>query len=124
MKVMEDFESRPHKAVSFMAEKDREIQEWREQQMPKALSGFSGGKLPGRSKAEKGSEEEDEDEDSQERQMKSKVTEEVVAGMMKARNTGFENGVKIVGQEFSRGSESTICSESKACRLVRQSRKK
>ena len=37
--------------------------------MPVALPGFSGGKLLGRSKAEKGREEEDEEKEGQERQM-------------------------------------------------------
>ena len=49
---VEDFNSRPHKAVTFLVERDKEFQVWREQKMPKALPGFSGGKLPGRSKVE------------------------------------------------------------------------
>ena len=28
MKVVEDFESRPHKAVSFVVERDKEMEEW------------------------------------------------------------------------------------------------
>ena len=47
-------------AVSFAIERDKEVQEWKEQQMPKALLGLSGGKLPGRSRSEKGREEEGE----------------------------------------------------------------
>ena len=39
MKVVEDFESRPHKAVSFVVERDKEVQEWSVQKMPKALRG-------------------------------------------------------------------------------------
>ena len=31
MKVLEDIESRPHKAVSFVVERDKEVQEWNEQ---------------------------------------------------------------------------------------------
>ena len=50
MEVVEDFESRPHKAASFVVEREKEMQEWNEQKMPKALPGYSGGKLPGRSK--------------------------------------------------------------------------
>ena len=45
MKVIEDFESRPHKAVAFVVERGKERQEWNEQQLPKALPGFSGGRL-------------------------------------------------------------------------------
>ena len=36
MKVEEDFESRPHKAVSFV----KEVQEWDEQKLPKVLLGY------------------------------------------------------------------------------------
>ena len=49
MKVVEDFESRPHTAVSFVVEREKEIQEWNEQKLPKVLPGYSGGRLPGRS---------------------------------------------------------------------------
>ena len=52
MELEEVFESRPRKAVSFVVERDKEVQEWREQKMPKALPGYNGGKLPGRSTAE------------------------------------------------------------------------
>ena len=45
MDVVEDFESRPHKAVTLWVERDKEFQVWRKQKMPKALPGFSGGKL-------------------------------------------------------------------------------
>ena len=31
MKVVENFESRPHKAVSFLVEREKETQEWNEQ---------------------------------------------------------------------------------------------
>ena len=41
MEVVEDFESRPHKAVSFVVEKDKKVLEWNEQKMPKALSSHS-----------------------------------------------------------------------------------
>ena len=54
MKVVEDSESRPHKAVSFVVERDKEVQEWNEPKMPKALLGYSGGRLPGRSTKEAG----------------------------------------------------------------------
>ena len=41
MEVVEDFESRPHKAVSFVVKREKEIQEWNGQKLP----GFSGGKV-------------------------------------------------------------------------------
>ena len=47
MEVVEDFESRPHKAVTILVERDKEIQEERELGMPKALPGYSGGRMTG-----------------------------------------------------------------------------
>ena len=44
MVVLEDFESMPHKAVSFAVENEKNMQEWNEQK----LLGYSGGGLPGR----------------------------------------------------------------------------
>ena len=83
---MEDCESRPHKAVSFfVVERDKEIQEWREQTMPKAPPGFSGGKLPGRCKTDTRKEEEDEEKEDQERQMRSAVTKGIKASTMGAK---------------------------------------
>ena len=61
------FESRPHKAVSFVAERDNKFQAWPEHKMPEAPPGFSGGMSPGRSKGEEGRKEEDEEEENQER---------------------------------------------------------
>ena len=70
----EDFVSRPHKAVFFIVERKEVMQEWREQNILKALPGFSREKLPERSKAEKSRGEEDEEEQNRERQMRSEVT--------------------------------------------------
>ena len=52
MKVVEDFESRLHKAV-----REKEIQKWSEQKLPKMLLDYSGGRLPGKSEEERGREE-------------------------------------------------------------------
>ena len=65
MEVLEDFESRPHKAVTFLVEREKEFQVWREEKRPKVLPGYSGGKLPGRSKAEEGREGDEEEEEGQ-----------------------------------------------------------
>ena len=46
MKVVEDFESRPHKAVLFLVEREKEIQEWNEQKLPNVLPRYSGGRIP------------------------------------------------------------------------------
>ena len=67
MKVVEDFESRPHKAM-FFVEREKVIQEWNEQMLPKVLPGYIGGRLPGRSTKDRGREEEEEEEDSRERE--------------------------------------------------------
>ena len=72
MEVVEDFESRPHKAVTFLVERDKEIiRDLRQLKMPKALSGHSGGKLPGRNKAARGKEGKEEEEEVQ--KMENKV---------------------------------------------------
>ena len=81
MEVVEDFESGSHKAVSFEIERDKEVQEWNEQKMPKTLPGFSGGKLPGRSTAEKGREEEEEYEGSRKMQLRKEIAKEVIASV-------------------------------------------
>ena len=81
MDVVEDFDSRPHKAMSFVREK--EIQEWNEQKLPKVLSGYSGGRLPGRSAKEAGREEEKAEEECRERQVSNEIVQEVVPGIEK-----------------------------------------
>ena len=85
--VVDDFESRPHKAVSFIVERDKEVQVWSQQKMPEAPPGFSGGTLPGRSKGEEGGEEEDEEEENQERKMRKEVTRGIIAGVLKEADT-------------------------------------
>ena len=53
---MEDFEPRSHKAVSFLVEREKEMEEWNEQKLSKVLPGYSGRRLPGRSTKEAGAE--------------------------------------------------------------------
>ena len=67
MEAVEDFESRPYKAVAFLVERDKEFQVWLEQKMPQALPGFSGGKLPAKNKVKERREEEEEEEEGQEK---------------------------------------------------------
>ena len=58
MNVIEDFESRLQKAVTFVVERGKERQEWSEQWMPKVFTWIQLRKrLPGRSTEEKGREE-------------------------------------------------------------------
>ena len=40
MKVVEYFQSRPHETVSNVVERDREIQKWKKQRLPKVLLGW------------------------------------------------------------------------------------
>ena len=56
MEVVEDFESRAHKTVTFVVRREKEMKELNEQKLPKVLLGYSGGRLPGRSTKEKGRE--------------------------------------------------------------------
>ena len=68
-------------------ERDKEVKQWNEQKMPKALLGYSGGMLPGRSTKERGREGE---EDSRERQVREETAQEVVAGIEK-KASALEN---------------------------------
>ena len=86
MEVVEDLESRRHKAVSFVVRREKEIKEWNEQKMPKALPGYSGGRLPGRNTKEKGREEGGADEDGEERRIKGQIVQVVVAGIKEKRS--------------------------------------
>ena len=86
MEVVED-ESRPHKAVSFVAKREKEIQEWNEQKLPKVLPGCSEGRLPWRSAKDRGREEEEEGKDSRERQVRYEIAQEVVAGITEKKYT-------------------------------------
>ena len=65
MKVVEDFESRPHKAVSFVVERD------------KGGAGMEGGRLPGEAQKKEA------EEDCRERQVRKEIVQEAVAGIQK-----------------------------------------
>ena len=65
----------------FVAEREKEIQEWHEQKLPKVLLGCCGGRLPGRNTKEKGREEEESDEGREERKNRSDIAQEVVASI-------------------------------------------
>ena len=58
--MVEDIKSRLHTAVTFLVARDKESHELRELKMPKPFPEYSGGELPGRSKAEGGEEEKEE----------------------------------------------------------------
>ena len=96
MKVVEDFESRPHNAVSFVVEREKDKQEWNEQKLPKVLPGYSGGRLPGRSAKEKGREEGEVEEGSEERQIRQEIAREVVAGIKEKAST--QDDAKAIAQ--------------------------
>ena len=98
MKVVEDFESRPHKAVCFVVERGKDRQEWSKQKLPKVLPGYSGRMLPGSSTKEKGREEGEVNEGSRERRIKDQIVKEVVAGIQeKVVDEGVKNNVKRLG---------------------------
>ena len=75
MQVIEDFESRPRKAVTFVVGKGKERQEWNEQKLPKASPGYSGGRLPGRNTEEKGREEREEEKEQRRGKMRKSKKE-------------------------------------------------
>ena len=105
MKVVEVFESRPHKAVSFVAERGKEVQDCNEQKLPKVLPGYSGGKLPGRNTKEKRREEGEVDEDGEERRIRGQIVQEAVAGIKEkvSVHDGEKNDViRQVEQSFMR----------------------
>ena len=76
--------------MSFVVEREKEIQEWNEQKLPKVLPGYSGGRLPGRSTQEKGREEGKVDEDGGERRIRKEIVQEVVVGMKEKANAHDE----------------------------------
>ena len=96
MKVVEDFESRPHKAVSFVVERDKEIQEWTEQKLPKVLPGYSGRRLPGKSIEEKSKKEEKLNEDYKE--LQNKIIQEAVASIKEKASEHKDAKSTAVGQ--------------------------
>ena len=66
MNVVGDFESRPHKAVTFVV-----------------VPGYSGGRLPGRSTKEKGRADGEEDEGCEEGRVRDEMMKEVIVGIQK-----------------------------------------
>ena len=80
MEVVEDFESRPQKAVSFVVERDLD---------DAGMEGAEGACLK-HCLGEKGREEEDEEENSREKQVRNEITQGVVAGIKK-KASAFEN---------------------------------
>ena len=95
--VIEDFESRPHKAVTFVVERGKVKQEWNEQKLSKALPGYSGGRLPGRSMEEKGREEGEEGKESEDRRFRNEIIKEVIKGIQKM---AFEESCKNEGKRI------------------------
>ena len=84
MEVVADFESRPHKAVTFLEERDKEFQVWREQKMPKGSARIQRWKAArkkqgGRRKRRRGRREE--------RQGDNEVIRRTIAGVPKDADT-------------------------------------
>ena len=100
MKVIGDFESRPHKAVTFKVERGKERQEWSEQRVPLVLPGYSGERLPRRNMEEKGGAEGEEAEGSAERRVRNEIIKK------KAVDESAEHeGKKTGGPDLMRSSD-------------------
>ena len=80
--------------MSFVVGRDKEVQEWKAQKMPKPLPGFSGGRPLGRSIAEKCREEQEEVEENRKIQIKNEMVKEVTAGMKPSSQRAVEQKVK------------------------------
>ena len=108
MYMVEDFELRSLKVVSSVVRREKEIQEWNKQKLPKVLPGFNGGRLPGRSTKEKGRDEGEVDEDSGERRIRSR-SRSGCSHQIKERasvHDGIKEAVqRPVGQSFMRSWE-------------------
>ena len=134
MEVVEDFESRPHKAVTFLVKRDKEFQMCRGQKMPKALPGFSGGKLPGRNKVEEeGKEAEEGEEEGQEKKMENEVIRGIISGVPKeadtvggglARNTVSAAVSTSVGEDSFKKSELGVGQRDDLKRINQNSKQK
>ena len=69
------------KQYLYLVESEKDVKVCSEQKLPKVLTCYSGGRLPGRSTKEKGREEVELDEGSEEREIRSETAQEVVAGI-------------------------------------------
>ena len=69
MEVVEDFESRPHKAVTFLVERDKAFVVWREQKCRKFYQDTAVGSCQDEAKVEEGREESEEEEENQKKEI-------------------------------------------------------
>ena len=83
MQVIEDFELRPHTAVTFVVERGKERQEWRELNCRRCYWDTVEEGYQGEAPEKKGREEGEEDEGSGERRVINEIIEEVIKGMQK-----------------------------------------
>ena len=110
MEVVEDFESRTHKAVSFVVKREKGIQEWMEQKLPKVLPGYSGGRLPRRSAVERGREEGEEEKESRKRKVRCEIVQKVVASIKEkagGHEDAFSTEQRSVGQRVKQNWDSS-----------------
>ena len=94
MKVVEDFESRPHKAVSFVVERGKDMQEWSEQK----LTWIQWRKVARKEHQKKSREEGEVDEGGEERRIWGQIVKEVVAGIQEkvSMHDGEKDDVKKI----------------------------
>ena len=91
--------------MSFVVRREKEMQEWSEQKLPKVLPGYSGRRLPGRSTKEKGREEGEVDEDGEERRIRGQIVQELAASIKEkggVQDGDKETVQKTAGQTFMR----------------------
>ena len=112
MELVEDFESRPHKAVSFVVKGEKEIQ-------AEGAFGLQRRKVAREECQRERQRRRGEEKDSREKHMK-------VCGYQGERQacTKMVSGEKIGEQEFSHCSESIACSVCKASRKSQRKKKK
>ena len=104
MEVAEDFESRRHKTVTFLVERGKEIQDLCELKMPKALPGYSGGKLSGRTVAEGAKEVEGDEEEVHRWRTRAgsfeSTTRGVFATVVEEKNAGRSSAGDVAKEPF------------------------
>ena len=81
MDVVEDFESRPHKAVSCVVRREKGDKGMERTEAAEGAAWLQWRKAARKETKEKGREEGDVDEDGEERRIRGQVVQEVVAGI-------------------------------------------
>ena len=94
MEVVEDFESRPHKAVTFLVERDQEFQVCRERKNAASATRIQQWKV------KEGREEEEGEEEGQEKKMENEVIGGIIASVPKEADTVGGASLGILYQQL------------------------